>query len=55
MYKSSEISTIKDCDIDNPEAEKSTIINETEKPKNINLNDNVDDENSITEKNTNKT
>ena len=42
MYKSSEISTIKDCDIDNPEAEKSTIINETEKPKNINLNDNVD-------------
>ncbi len=42
MYKSSEISTIKDCDIDNPEAEKNTIINETEKPKNINLNDNVD-------------
>ena len=42
MYKSSEISTIKDCDIDNPEAEKSTIIHETEKPKNINLNDNVD-------------
>ena len=42
MYKSSEISTIKDCDIDNPEAEKNPIINETEKPKNINLNDNVD-------------
>ena len=54
MYKSSEISTIKDCDIDNPEAEKNTIINETEKPKNINLNDDVDDENSVTDKNTNK-
>jgi hypothetical protein len=41
MYKSSEISTIKDCDIDNPEAEKN--ISEAEKPETINLKDNVDD------------
>jgi hypothetical protein len=40
MYKSSEISTIKDCDIDNPEAEKN--ISEAEKPETINLKDNVD-------------
>ncbi len=55
MYKSSEISTIKENENENSEAQKNTNINEAEEgKKNINLNNDVDDENSVTEKNTNK-
>ena len=54
MYTSDKISTIKEGEKDITEAEKNPIIGDAEKPKNINLNDDVDDENSVTKKNTNK-